>query len=278
MRDFFTKFPLYTYPVDDVALYRDVIQPTLWIAPPKFESSLLSSDVECLKWQAYLALRGVKDINVRWDISHEGGVDGHLPTLISVENGKAEVYGSRMIPGWVDSVLQKEEEELEGYKDTASRDESRAWISLLEGTVHSAFLLANPKPFSLTSLLLYSPQSQSEKSASESRQSISTHISPPPAPLSGFTSVFPLYGERVSLASVQAKYHDAITALSDRLGDDVWFLGSSGPTALDALLFAYLHCLLRSPDVVRLDVARRSNLVEWERRVQDIVKSAFVKI
>ena len=49
------------------------------------------------------------------------------------------------------------------------------------------------------------------------------------------------------------------------------------PTALDALLFAYLHCLLNSPDIVRLDVARRTNLVEWERRVQARVKEAFVK-
>ncbi|PAV23507.1 hypothetical protein PNOK_0057500 [Pyrrhoderma noxium] len=280
VRNFFSKFPLHTYPAEDVTLYSggDIQKPTLWILPPKFDNTLLSSDVECLKWQAYIALRGLKDVKVRWDISPEGGVDGHLPTLVTKMNGKAEVVGSSAIPGWVDGVLsQKEEEGLEGYKDSAAKDESRAWVSLLEGTVHSAFLLANPTPLSLLSLLLYTPHPHLGKSSPQAPQSISTHISPPPAPLSGFTSVFPLYGERVSFASVQAQYHDAITALSDRLGNDVWFLGSSQPTALDALLFAYLHCLLNSPDIVRLDVARRTNLVEWERRVQARVKEAFVK-
>ena len=48
------------------------------------------------------------------------------------------------------------------------------------------------------------------------------------------------------------------------------------PTALDALVFAYLHCLIHSPDSVRLDVAGRTNLVLWERRVRELVKSAFV--
>ena len=143
VRNFFSKFPLHTYPAEDVTLYSggDIQKPTLWILPPRFDNTLLSSDVECLKWQAYIALRGLKDVKVRWDISPEGGVDGHLPTLVTKENGKAEVVGSSAIPGWVDGVLsQKEEEGLEGYKDSAAKDESRAWVSLLEGTVHSAFV------------------------------------------------------------------------------------------------------------------------------------------
>lgn len=51
-----------------------------------------------------------------------------------------------------------------------------------------------------------------------------------------------------------------------------------GPTALDALVFAYLHCLLAGTDDVRIDVARRMNLVNWERRVQEIVRNSFVAI
>ena len=59
---------------------------------------------------------------------------------------------------------------------------------------------------------------------------------------------------------------------------DTFFSLRSGPTALDALLFAYLHCLLSGPDEVRLDVVRRTNLVNWERRVRVIVQTAFVHV
>lgn len=53
-------------------------------------------------------------------------------------------------------------------------------------------------------------------------------------------------------------------------------LSSSGPTALDALVFAYLHCIIHSKDsAIRVEVARRVNLVAWERRVQGQVRAAF---
>lgn len=317
VKAFFKHFPLYTYP----ALSRPAspvssTPATLCIAPPTPDivvpsTNLLSADVECLKWQAYIALRDVKTkLAVRWDIDPEGAVDGRLPALYIAPLG--QVLGPRMIPGWVDDVLGKDEQDpLEGYRDEGARDESRAWVALLEGTVHVALVsfshhspygtvlitllqtLATPKPLSLTSLLLHFP-AQSKSHSLPNTVSVASHLSPPPAPLSGFASLFPPYGERVSSTNVQTQYHDAIVALSDRLGSDQWFLASpyvltfltrfmsltqhSAPTALDALLFAYLHCLLTGPDQVRLDVVRRANLVSWERRVRVIVQSAFVHL
>ena len=48
------------------------------------------------------------------------------------------------------------------------------------------------------------------------------------------------------------------------------------PTALDALVFAYLHCILHSKEhALRFEVTRRVNLVAWERRVQSQVRGAF---
>lgn len=48
------------------------------------------------------------------------------------------------------------------------------------------------------------------------------------------------------------------------------------PTPLDALVFAYLHCILHSKDnAIRVEVSRRVNLVAWERRVQGQVRAAF---
>ncbi|OCB84135.1 hypothetical protein A7U60_g8809 [Sanghuangporus baumii] len=278
---FFSKFPLYTYPQDESASIQSAARqtrPTLWIAPPRFRTDVLSADVECLKWQAYIALRGVKNIGVEWDVSPEGAVDGRLPSLVVYERGKLEVMGSRMIPGWVDGLLQVEEDAFEGYKDAAAKDESRAWVTLLEGTVESALRFFNPPPVSITSLLLYSSHPPVSHSSQLNKPRLSILLSPPPAPLSGLTSLFPPYGERVSPSSMQSQYYDAIVSLSHRLGQDMWFLGSSGPTALDALLFAFLHCLLAAPDDLRLPVARRMNLVNYERRVREIVRASFVAV
>lgn len=50
----------------------------------------------------------------------------------------------------------------------------------------------------------------------------------------------------------------------------------SSPTALDALAFAYLHTLLHTHDDLRIEVAKRVNLVTWERRVYEAVRGAFV--
>ncbi len=50
---------------------------------------------------------------------------------------------------------------------------------------------------------------------------------------------------------------------------------TSRPTALDALAFAYLHCLLAGPDGVRVVVPRKVNLCAWERRVESIVQASY---
>lgn len=146
VRDFFAKFPTHTYP--DVPLpskptsQQTKTRATLWIAPPKPDhvlpsTNLLSRDVECLKWQAYIALRGLSDVGVRWDVAPDGSVDGRLPSLQTADR---KVLGARMIPGWVDDALQAEEDAFEGYRDAAAKDESRAWVALLEGIVHVALV------------------------------------------------------------------------------------------------------------------------------------------
>jgi len=75
------------------------------------------------------------------------------------------------------------------------------------------------------------------------------------------------------------QYREAIAGLSERLGTDHWFLGSSEPTLLDALAFAYLHSILNSDNNnTRIEVSRRANLVAWEKRVGDIVNAAFTLV
>jgi metaxin len=136
LRKLFALFPLHVYP--GLSVTSRPASPTLWIHPPNLSTSpRLSRDVECLKWQAYLALRGITDISLRWDISPDGGINGALPAL-HLPTG--DLLGPTRIPAWVDSVLRSPLDELEGYRDEQSRDESRAWIALLEGVVHSALV------------------------------------------------------------------------------------------------------------------------------------------
>lgn len=131
---------------------------------------------------------------------------------------------------------------------------------------------------------------------SEKHRAVETMLSPPPAPLTGLSSLIPPYGTHIDRSAVELQYKEAIASLSERLGTDKWFLGSecvsqtiwlvdadtnaaarySAPTALDALIFAYLHCILHCKDnAVRIEVTRRVNLVAWERRVQALVRAAF---
>jgi metaxin len=209
----YSTFPLYTHPPVPFPS-NPLTSPTIWIHPPQHPHSNLSADVECLKWQAYLALRGISHIRIRTDISKQGAIDRRLPNLhIAINN----LLPAHHIPSWADEQLSETPNDLEGYKDDAARDESRAWVSLLEGHVHAALDFSTPQPSYLFSLIFPSPQQAT---------TIQSILTPPPAPLSGFTSLFPPFGVRVSYATLISHYRDAIAALSDRLGTDKWFLGS----------------------------------------------------
>jgi metaxin len=143
LKAFFSLFPLHTYPPIPTwtAVARgDSEFVTLWIHPPlNPSSSLLSSEIECLKWQAYLALRGLSNILVRWDIAADGGLEGRLPNIHVPSNTDGDkLIAARMIPGWVDERLPSDP--MEGYKDEKAKNESNAWVLLLEDTIHAALV------------------------------------------------------------------------------------------------------------------------------------------
>ncbi|KAI0028868.1 hypothetical protein K488DRAFT_57596 [Vararia minispora EC-137] len=267
-------FPLRVHPACPTPSKRRITTPTLWIAPPLRTTrdrapDLLSRDVQCLTWQAHLALAGVSRVAVRWDVDPAGALGGRLPNLQLPMRGDADgaLLPAHDIAGWVVEQAGARGE-WEGYRDEKARDESLAWIALLEGDVHTALALTQAAPSLLHTVLQLPPSSQ--------HPPFETLLSPPPAPTSGLLSLLPPFGSRVPSSAILARYCDAIAALSERLGTDRWFLGSAQPTALDALAFAYLHTLLDSEDRLRVAVARRVNLVTWERRVYEQVRGAFV--
>ncbi|OCH88201.1 hypothetical protein OBBRIDRAFT_106138 [Obba rivulosa] len=274
LRHFFSLFPLYEHPPVSApyAAAALVPTPTLWIHAPRAPADdVLSADVECLKWQAYLALRGCADIALRWDVSADGALDGRLPNLqVPLQPGAEDtLLPAHLLPGWADERVGALDL-LEGYADAAARDESRAWVALMEGNVHAALALAQPR--TVTWAMWISPYS-------DKHRPVETMLNPPPPPLTGFSSLLPPYGTHIDRSAVELQYREAVAALSERLGTDKWFLGSAGPTALDALIFAYLHCILHSKDnAIRTEVTRRVNLVAWERRVQVQVRAAFRRL
>jgi metaxin len=141
----FSYFPIKTYPPSKPARV-PLVAPLLWIHPPQTipgKESVLSADIECLKWQAHIALRGLRDVSVRWDISQEGALGGRLPNLRvpseQADGSDGELLSAQSIPAWIDEKVGPLDD-LEGYKDIESRDESHAWIALLEGDVHAAFV------------------------------------------------------------------------------------------------------------------------------------------
>lgn len=302
LKAFFAHFPLYTHPAIQTRERQNYSKsPTLWIHPPFDPSSnFLSSDIECLKWQAYIALRGLSNILVRWDIPPDAGIDGHLPNLCTYSEsmGDYELLDRKMIPGWVDTQVSVEG--LDGFNDEEAKLESEAWISLLEGTVHAAVVrrtcCVSQCVLTTLQILAQPPKPLLSKLTSPSFQtpahSLSALFAQPLAPFSGLSSILPPSGTQVDVSGVYAEYKNAVVALSDRLGEDRWFLGSrlvclsfafghnltysSKPTALDALVFAYLHSILSSSHQIRLEVTRRANLAAWHYRVLHIIKPCFV--
>ena len=139
-------FPLKTYP-PSTPTKSPIVNPLLWICPPpssaQGKESVLSADIECLKWQAHIALRGLHEVSVRWDVSQEGALNGRLPNLqIPSEQTNTPdgvLQSAEDIPTWIDGKVGALDD-LEGYKDVESRDQSHAWIALLEGDVHAALV------------------------------------------------------------------------------------------------------------------------------------------
>jgi metaxin len=148
VRNFFSNFPLQTYPAIERSGDNLPTETTLWILPPLDPgTSVLSNDVECLKWQAYIALKqwntnesDRKSVKVSWDVSPAAGVDGVLPTLCirrhKPKSGQLEwnFLGPKGIAEWIDGPVELKE------KDTQFNDEMEAWVQLLEGDVHDALV------------------------------------------------------------------------------------------------------------------------------------------
>ncbi|KAG8786235.1 hypothetical protein FRC15_011806 [Serendipita sp. 397] len=276
---------LQEYPSNDISP-----SPILFICKPTDPShTLLSSDVECVKWQAYLALR-VGDIRVNWDLAPEGAIGDRLPNLYlppprkldgkkqpSAPKIGGELLERHRISSWINGELgqrgQKErsrtnwEEDriLEGYKDEAARDESKAWTTLLETDIDAAIRASATKPSFLSQVASFPPHTPSERPLLAK-------------PYTGISSIISPFGSITIMRPIIERYRDAMEALSTCLGTSSWFLDSSQPTLLDSVAFAYIFAALRHPyPEVREGANRWVNLVAWEKRVRNNIEANMHK-
>ena len=76
-------------------------------------------------------------------MSQDGAISGRLPNLQTpserTKDPDGELIAAQDIPTWIDEKVGALDD-LEGYRDVESRDESHAWIALLEGDVHAALV------------------------------------------------------------------------------------------------------------------------------------------
>ena len=99
--------------------------------------------------------------------------------------------------------------------------------------------MSQPPPSVVTALVMPFPSKH---------RALNTMLNPPPAPLNGFSSLLPPYGTHVDRNAVMLQYRDAISSLSERLGTDKWFLGSTYVVIVcgDALLMRTFQRAYRS--------------------------------
>ncbi|KZT39688.1 hypothetical protein SISSUDRAFT_1060892 [Sistotremastrum suecicum HHB10207 ss-3] len=286
VQSLFAKFPLYTHPAVQRPRQNNSLSssPCLWIVPPPPGSSPISTDVNCVKHQAYVVLNGLQTgpeksrVRLRWDISEDGAIDCLLPNL-ALPNG--EVLGSKAIPAWVHARVKENEKSLEGeegldsewddgFEDEKTRDEMRAWVEVMEGPVKAALAAYAPPPTLAESLTSW----MSPRRAKDDLAVVSPLNKLSTAGLSALYSWN--WTSNSPSENTLEEFKEAIRALADRLGNDKWLLGSLKPTSLDAVVFAYLHVLLKAgPEDLRLEVWQYANLVAWEIHVRLLVEKAF---
>ncbi|KAI7872531.1 hypothetical protein BDF14DRAFT_1877738 [Spinellus fusiger] len=239
------NFPLKTYP----AVYQPprLQKDTLYIYGPGWNDSWGSFDVECLQLQIYL-----KICNIDFDIVNSNEPDaspsGALPFLATVTGS---VLHGQQIHTWI-----------------SENDKARS-LSGKEAEEAKAFItLANTK---LKAALLYF---QWLEPVNYTRVTSKAYFGHTPAPIHSILA----YQKQQKTTQYLLADHDtlvreeiysdalhALEALSIQLGDNDYFFNASEPTWVDAVVFAYLHIILGSPQ------ANDSSITEEEKRQAKIL-------
>ncbi|KAF2786163.1 hypothetical protein K505DRAFT_368463 [Melanomma pulvis-pyrius CBS 109.77] len=232
IRQLFDKFPLLTYPSNDLPHRAHLDGHVLYVFASEdgAAAGAPSYNPACLKWQTYLKFSNV-DFRLVSSNNH-ASPSGALPFLLpSTDSSKAvKPIPSGKLQRW---AMDKSSEAIEEPSD--SRYE--AYLSLLDHRIRRAWIYSiylSPNSTSIAEPLYVLPTSNN----SFVRLSIAHGLRRAAEnELLKFSAV-------INAESLYREAEDALVALEMLLGTDKWFFGASNPSLFDASVFAYTHLLM----------------------------------
>ncbi|KAF3037205.1 hypothetical protein E8E12_003661 [Didymella heteroderae] len=235
IKQLFDKFPLVTYPVNDLPqrapCERNV--PVLYIFSTKDDASRGSPSYNpaCLKWQAYL-----KFSNIAFQVaasSNHASPSGALPFLLPTQPDTlkpVQPVPSGKLQRWTMNNSEKAVEESGDLR-------YEAYLSLLDHRIRRAWLYSIYLSSNFTSIAepLYILPTSSNPFV---RLTIARELRlAAEKELLKFSSI-------ISAETLYEQAEEAFTALDTLLGKNEWFFGAETPGLFDASVFAYTHLLL----------------------------------
>ncbi|ERF77143.1 hypothetical protein EPUS_09316 [Endocarpon pusillum Z07020] len=261
----FDKFPLKTYPANDLPRRSPPIGhfDTLHIFTTQ-EGALQhapSFNPACLKWQAYLRFSEIefKTISSNNHASPTGVLPFLTPKSSSPSASSSQPISSNKILKWVSSRSDIVPERVSGmryeaYRSLIDHRIRSAWLFTLYLDERNSEVVAKQLyiyPISSNALVQLSLYYQLKQAARDELLKTASYI-------------------REDEVYLEAE--NAFAAISTLLGDDVYFFGNDRPTLFDANIFAYTHLLLDESlnwQETRLadSLKKRENLVQHRQRI-----------
>jgi metaxin len=235
IKQLFDKFPLLSYPVNDLPhrapRHRNTNVLYLFTTEEGASEGAPSYNPACLKWQSYLKFSGI-DFRVASANNH-ASPSGALPFLLpsSTDSVKpVQPVPSGKLQRWATSNSQAPIEESGDMR-------YEAYLSLLDHRIRRAWLYSVYLSHNSTSIAepLYILPTSSNPFV---RLTIARELRlAAEKELLKFSTV-------ISAATLYTQAEEAFVALESLLGDDQWFFGAEQPGLFDASVFAYTHLLL----------------------------------
>ncbi|MCJ1366817.1 hypothetical protein MMC16_005947 [Acarospora aff. strigata] len=266
VRQLFDKFPLITYPANELpqrssgrgeehALYLFTTRKGSKTGEPSFNPS-------CLKWQAYLKFASVRFRTI--PSTNHASPTGALPFLLPNRPAASSVQESTLpvssnkLRKWVSEQGLALEEPSDMRYD--------AYLTLLDHRVRNAWLYTlylEPRNFAAVARRLYiTPCSSNALVLATISYQLRKAAEAEILKHSPVLDIDDLYSEA----------NNAFHALSTLLGDDTFFFGNEKPGLFDAGVFAYTHLLLdegmgwKDTKLVK-GLEKHQNLVNHRQRI-----------
>ncbi|GAA5866606.1 hypothetical protein JCM3774_004028 [Rhodotorula dairenensis] len=261
---FYSKFPLVTLPAPEEAYQQVPTQPKIWAYGPPPAGHSESLDPLCRAAQAYarFAFGGAQVRWLDWD-GKESSPEGRVPAL-HTPNG--DLLTGDELDAWIASHLT-------GKKDASAEPTHQAYLSLILTTLLPAVLAALylapasvapevvpsvPRPFLSAVAHIYLTWNDRSDRIDEIKRLRGGKIGKAVA---------------LDLDEIEREAVEAIEALETKLRaapNSDWFDGASGPSRLDALLYALLSIIRILPracdDALRPALERSPTLLAWTKK------------